>query len=216
MDKLLHEMLVKITNKIDSLEHKIDTLTQYVEKHPQNSDVTCNQKNVSENQAITNGIPNFVPTTNFDDWIQTFTVTREDVHFVFRNTVLEGFKHFIQDMFSKRKNDDPIVFCGKPKTLYIFQKYVIEETEYFIKGEPESENIENFENKWIPFSDCVVQRLIECVWRKMLEFYFTSPSEPGVDETVRDINKKKLIDMRKNLSEKHTKEIERFINKLFR
>jgi hypothetical protein len=243
MDKLLHEMLVKLTNKIDSLEHKIDTLTQYVEKHTQNSDVTCNQKNVSENQTITNCIPNFVPTTNFDDWIQTFTVTREDVNFVFRNTVLEGFKHFIQDMFSKRKNDDPIVFCGKPKTLYIFQKYVIvdqdgqaslraplvlkpgslgllcpdtEETEYLIKGEPESENIENFENKWIPFSDCVVQRLIECVWRKMLEFYFTSPSEPGVDETVRDINKKKLIDMRKNLSDKNTKEIERFIIKLFR
>ena len=50
----------------------------------------------------------------------------------------------------------------------------------------------------------------------MLEFYFTSPSEPGVDETVRDINKKKLIDMRKNLSDKNTKEIERFIIKLFR
>jgi hypothetical protein len=80
--------------------------------------------------------------------------------------------------------------------------------------DPGSEEDGEKSGKWVLISEQTIQQFIASIWRKMLEYYFTCEAEPGEDETVRDINKKKLIDMRKGLAEKHVREIERSIVKV--
>lgn len=209
LDKL-YNIVLELSNKIESIEQKIDILTQHIENNS-----TSYKKPISENTVI-----QYIPLIDFDSWVHTIHIQREHVNIIFRNTILEGFKQFIQEWFSKEKQKNeniPIILSGRPKILYVFQNPVK------VLSEDDSENLqcvdtdtEENTGKWILIDETIISKMIECIWKKMLEFYFTGDPEPGTDETVRDINKKKLIDMRKGLTEKHLKEIERFLPKLFR
>ena len=169
-----------------------------------------------------------MPSLDFDAWIQTCTIKQEHVNAIFRCTILEGFKYFINDWFSEHHQSGvalPIVVLGSGKTklLYVFEvtpselsSYEDGDGEVDVDEEREGEPLEDGEKhgKWVLISDKSINQFIASIWRKMLEYYFTREPEPGVDETVRDINKKKLIDMRKGLAEKHIREIERSIVKV--
>jgi len=220
----LCDIINQLSSKIDVLEDKIDVLTSHVLKNSGSGFSAQNVRGgVKKNLIYT---PDYIPSHDFDAWTQTCTIKQEHVNAIFRNTILEGFKSFIHDWFSEQQQSGinlPIVVLGSGKTkmLYVFEMFS-EDDFSNLQQEFNNENIvEPLENnfgdkngKWVLISEQAIQQFIASIWRKMLEYYFTSENEPGVDETIRDINKKKLIDMRKGLVEKHLREIERTMVKV--
>jgi hypothetical protein len=201
------KMIATLSEKIDKIDTKIDT---FIRDHSQNKKTT----NSHHTPDIQNSMyPEHSPSFDYDSWIHQICIHREHVNIVFRYTILEGFKQFIQGFISsevKKKNILPIVaFGAKHKTIYIYKLIHID-----VSDPPTSDSAALVKGEWIPIDEKIIHKLIESIWRKMLEFYYLSEPEPNIEETVRDINKKKLIDMRKGLVEKHTKEIERFLTKL--
>ena len=229
----LYDIIRQLTHKIDSLENKIDVLTSQVQlgvsKHP----AAAGGGAIKKNLIYT---PDYVPSWDFESWVQTCEIREEHVNAIFKGTILEGFKYFINDWFSEQSQSGealPIVVLGSGKTklLYVFEVFSdglskedsgdLPEPPGKKPGEPGTETVETYSDedgeksgKWVLISEQAIQQFIASIWRKMLEYYFTRETGPEVDETVRDINKKKLIDMRKGLVEKHVREIERSIVKV--
>lgn len=209
--KKLGDVILQLTEKIAGMENKIDEL---MSRMNHDAPPAVDKK---KNLIYT---PDYVPALDFDAWIQTCVITHEHVHAIFRNTNLEGFKYFIRDWFSQQIQSNvplPLVVLGSGKTkfLYVFE-VASDDGDNDSNGYPDGEKEEDGDKngKWVLMSDRTLNQFIAAIWRKMLEFYFTCDNEDGVDETVRDINKKKLIDMRKGLTEKHGREIERFVVKI--
>ena len=247
----LLNLIHALTEKIDVMNHKIDTIDTKLNRFIQNHN---NKKNTISNPHY----PDYTPYHDFYTWIENFQISQYHVNLVFRSTILEGCKHFIQDTFKKSDKQIPIILVdAKPKIIYVFIPKMIANNASFaerpddatqnsdslsripkgnsstnevdISNSSELRSSEVFledsvvsyddinqypSGEWTPLNEKIIHTLIESMWRKMLEFYYTSDPEPGVNETTRDINKKKLIDMRKGLVERHTKEIERFIIKI--
>jgi hypothetical protein len=219
----LLNLIHALTEKIDVMNHKIDTMDAKLNGFIQNNN---NKKNTISNPHY----PDYIPYHDFYTWIENFQICQHHVNIVFRSTILEGCKHFIQDTFKKSDKQLPIILVdAKPKIIYVFIPKMIANNEVDISNSSELRSSEVFledsvvsyddinqypSGEWTPLNEKIIHTLIESMWRKMLEFYYTSDPEPGVNETTRDINKKKLIDMRKGLVERHTKEIERFIIKI--
>lgn len=227
----LCDIINQLSSKIEVLEDKIDVLTSHVLKNSGSGHSAQTVRGgVKKNLIYT---PDYMPSLDFDAWAQTCTIKQEHVNAIFINTILEGFKSFIHDWFTEQQQSGitlPIVVLGSGKTkmLYVFEVFSEEEFAN-LNQEFNNENIvEPLENnsgnrpsmdgdkngKWVLISDLIIQQFIASIWRKMLEYYFTCENEPGVDETIRDINKKKLIDLRKGLVEKHLREIERTMVKV--
>jgi hypothetical protein len=203
------KMIHTLSDKIDTIDTKIDNFVREYSQNKKTSNLHQRQSSTVPQKMY----PDYCPSIDYDNWINEICIQREHVNVVFRCTILEGFKQFIQTFISsgnKTKNSLPIVaFGAKHKTLYIYQLLQNNEDDHLSTDTSALEK-----GEWIPINEKIIHILIESVWRKMLEFYYLSEPEPNTDETVRDINKKKLIDMRKGLVEKHTKEIERFLTKI--
>ena len=212
----LYDIILQLTQKIDGLENKIDLLTSQVQSGG------SKHSTIKKNLIYT---PDYVPALDFDGWVQTCEIRQEHVNAIFKGTILEGFKYFINDWFSEQIQSGealPVVVLGSGKTklLYVYEDTAEENPGKKVE-EPGTETVDpgsdedgEKSGKWVLISEQTIHQFIASIWRKMLEYYFTCETEPDVDETVRDINKKKLIDMRKGLVEKHVREIERSIVKV--
>jgi len=196
------ELLVKMCAVITGLSEKIDNLEQKLDAFIKTG--SGGKRGGGSGGGGGGSCPDSTPPMDFYGWVDSMPVVQEHVNVVFRSSILEGFKQFVHALFTRTETANPrpiVLFGSKPKILYVFSK-ISPETD---------ETVDPGRGEWMVLDETVVCGLIEQVWRKMLEFYYTCPEEPGVSETVRDMNKKKLIDMRKGLVEKHLKEIERFL-----
>jgi len=207
----IKEVVVKLCDTILRMENYIYSLEDKMKKM---------NHNMSEKKTILSA-PNYVPTHTLSEWITYCPIHVGHMENVFKNTVLEGFKQYILVCleFSTTMLIPLTVLDGKPKRLFGFYS-ATEDSDSEQEGDETNisdihvkESVTTPICKWQIITEQHIHIFIEDVWRKMLEFYYTYPREPDEDETQRDLNKKKLLSMRKLLVEKHVKEIERFLMK---
>jgi len=201
-------IMMKMCDTILRMEKYIYNLEDKIEKMTHN--------HLSE-KRMTRSIPDYIPTHSISEWITYCPINNDHMDIIFNNTILEGFKQYIQYCmdFSSTMLLPLSVVDGKPKKIYGFD-LVIEDSdsEVDVSDIHLSEKTEIFNGlKWQPMTEKHIHLFIEDIWRKMLEFYYTNPKHSNEDETQTDLNKKKLLSMRKILVEKHEKEIERFLIK---
>lgn len=205
------EVVVKLCDTILRMENYIYSLEDKLKKM---------NTHMSEKKAVLSA-PNYIPTHTLSEWITYCPINSSHMENVFKNTVLEGFKQYILVCleFSTTMLIPLTTLEGKPKRLFVFSS-VTDDSDSEQEGDETSisnvhlkESVVISISKWKIMTEQQIHMFIEDIWRKMLEFYYTSPREPDADETQRDLNKKKLLSMRKILVEKHGKEVERFLMK---
>jgi hypothetical protein len=197
---LLLQMMTDLSRRLDSMDMKLDQLVSEIHKKDAEGGFNGGrngEKLVKKNHSSESSTPDYSPSMTFENWLESVNINKTHVNMIFRSTILDGFKQVLQQIIhDSQPMVLPIVTIGaKHKSLLVYQ---------------EREEV----GKWYVLDGPLLNYLVESIWRKMLEFYFTSEAEPGEDETVRDFHKKKLVDMRKVLTDKHMKEIERFICKI--
>ena len=174
-------ILRELSNKIDNLERKIDDLA---------SKTKIGGGAGRGSADTTPSSPDFVPGIEFQPWLNQFVTNREDLDLVFGVSMLDGYKQCISRNIGE---NPPIWVLSSTKTVSI---YIYEDAAWRVASEED------------------IHCIIDAIWRKMLEFYFILSDEPDISEdeqTRRDINKKNLIDMRKKMVSRHTRDIARFI-----
>lgn len=171
-------------DKIAELSEKIDNLENKI-------DQLIHIINNMKNNRISNKkvLPDYTPSIHFWDWIKTFIIKREHLITIFETSILDGFKECLEFNISNTLPDNYPIWVSDTsvKKTYIFE-----------------------EDEWRQFSSEEIHNIIEIIWRKMLEFYFMGEKTEESEEQ-RDINKKKLIDLRKKLVDKHIKNINKYL-----
>lgn len=128
-----------------------------------------------------------VPNQTIQEWIEEATVSNEDIKTLLssQDGTLEAFKKFIISNNDSKKI--PLMNNGKRLNVY-------------------SEN--DGEKNWRNCNDENVQYIIRETWRKFLQHYLSS-IDYSMDVEVIDIQKLKVMQMRKNLYEvdKNKKEL---------
>jgi len=142
-------------------------------------------------------VPLHIPSTSFDLWIESFIVSENTLHIACSVSVLEGVKQCILENFQRQKKEKiiPLHVSMRPKQLYLYN------------------------DSWESFGDDHLNQFIQEIWRKFLELFLKdSPSDcdeecshSAADENYRDICMKKILEMRKTLSQRHRKEIMRYL-----
>lgn len=204
-------IMMKMCNTILRMENYIYNLENKIEKMTHN--------HLSE-KRMKQSIPNYIPTHSISEWIKYCPINNNHMDSIFKNTILEGFKQYIQYCmdYSSTMLIPLSLVDGKPQKLYGFHSVMEDSDSELESSEVDVSDIHLSEKtgslfKWQPMVEKHIHLFIEDIWRKMLEFYYTNPKDLNEDETQTDLNKKKLLSMRKILVEKHKKEIERFLIK---
>jgi len=192
------ETILSMENYIHSLEDKLEKTTRHM-----------------SDKKVFLLIPGYIPTHTLSEWIHICPIHSGHMDVVFKHTVLEGFKQYVYSCleYSSSMMLPLTVLDGKPKRLFGFYSAADDSDSEHEGGDMRPKEHIGAANKWQQMTENQIHMFIEDIWRKMLEFYYTSPREPEADETQRDLNKKKLLGMRKILTEKHGKEIERYLMK---
>jgi hypothetical protein len=98
----LVNIILKLSDKIENLEHKIEVLIQ--------------EKGVSKQQSVSE-FPKDPPLA-FLEWIESFIVTTETFEVICQQSILDGFKHCLCDNFQRQLL--PLFVKGRPRQLYVF------------------------------------------------------------------------------------------------
>lgn len=184
----LVNVILKLSDKIENLENKIEVLIQ--------------DRGISKQQCISE-FPE-APPRSFLEWVESFMVSTETLEIVCQQPILEGFKHCLCDNFKRQLL--PLFVKGRPRQLYVF--VVLHDDVEFTEN-----NVVNSSGFWQPFTDDHLDQLIQEIWRKILQ-RFLDDTEMFAEEderaqTYRDICMKKIMEMRKILASRHRKEIMR-------
>lgn len=196
----LIEIIKKMSIKIDNLENKINELTQKMQNN--------NYGILPKNNTI-NVVPNYTPSIGFQTWLQNLSIDKNDVMVLFGTNILDGFKCYLikhLDLYKNNTISRPLWISnnGRYKQIYIYDI---------------NDNIEK-DLKWHIMTDEDTCLLVDIIWRKMIEYYFVTEEEcidtfTDDEQTQRDFNKKILLDMKKRLIQKYTKDIQRCIIGIF-
>lgn len=98
----LVNVILKLSDKIENLEQKIEVLIQ--------------EKGISKQQCVSE-FPKDPPTA-FIEWVESFIVTTKTFEIICQQPILEGFKHCLLDNFQKQLL--PLFVKGRPRQLYVF------------------------------------------------------------------------------------------------
>lgn len=187
----LIEIIHQFSHKIESLENKVDELQCYIQENVSK----CNIREQGSRDKFTVKTPSI----SFEKWIDSFIVSQDVLEITCKNGILEGCKQCITENFQKYNMTIPLTVCMRPKQLYV---YCIDD---------------NNKGTWQLYTDEYLNMLIQEIWRKLLQLFLNDSNSDSQDssdmdesqssQNYRDICMKKIIEMKKNLLQRHSKEI---------
>ena len=189
--KDVFSILRELSNKIDNLDRKIDAIVAAAASSSDGKN--SNLKSASVAQNDTPSSPDYLPSIEFQPWLNQFVTNIEDLDLVFDVSMLDGFKQCLAKNIEKNHGGGLPIWVLGAKTVLI---YIYEDSAWKVASEDD------------------IHRIIDTIWRKMLEFYFVICDEPDIrdeEQTRRDICKKNLFDMRKKIVNRHTRDIAKYL-----
>jgi len=188
-------LIKNLSDKIDNLENKLDDISKQVQNTRNNNIDILRNKNIL--------LPSFIPEISFQQWIQNFEIHKQDVMNILEINILDGFKTYLNKYIVETEYNIKPIFVSGGKSKQIFIYNLVDCT--------------TNEAEWKIATDEDICVLVDIIWRKMIQYYFIDEEEAldreftEDEQTMRDINKKILLDMKKKLISKHIKDITRFI-----
>ena len=192
----LIEIIHQFSDKIESLENKVDDLQCFIQENISK----CNIREPCSRDKF----PVKSPSISFEKWVDSFVVSQDVLEITCKNGILEGCKQCITDNFQKYNMTIPLTACMRPKQLYV----------YCIDNNDINKGI------WQLYTDEHLNILIQEIWRKILQLFLNDSTNlfEDTDEDIsqssqnyRDICMKKILEMKKNLLQRHSKEILRYL-----
>lgn len=196
LSRLIH-IVEKLSQKIEKLETIVNTIVQ------------C-----SPNKSQYSAFPSQVPFTPFENFVDTFIISESHLLLACQTSILESFKTCICDnlrLFSRsKKNTLPLFVKPRPKKLFVYS--------YPVCSDTDEHDAESDEFIWQLFDHVHLSYLVQEIWRKYLMLFLElkdtvlfSNFENGSPEKEKycDICMKNILEMKKNLLQKHSKEIMR-------
>ena len=123
---------------------------------------------------------NELPDITINQWLENTQIFNEDIEILLFNQDgdISAFKQFIS--YNNKINKIPIKVNGKKTDVCIE---------------------ENGKKEWMIVNDEMIHYIIREVWRKFLEYYINSQIEKKTHEELKDIQRLKVVQMKKNLYE---------------
>ena len=121
-----------------------------------------------------------LPDITINQWLENTQIFNEDIEILLYNQDgdISAFKKFIS--YNNKINKIPIKVNGKKTDVCIE---------------------ENGKKEWMRVNDEMIHYIIREVWRKFLEYYINSQIEKKTHEELKDIQRLKVVQMKKNLYE---------------
>jgi hypothetical protein len=185
ISKSSNELLVELIGTIQEISKNIDGLNikmKNIETKIENITTQITRLKTNSKLKIIE-LPSYIPTKSWKEWIKTIDITREQMYFVYRNTIIDGLKECLKDYLTEK--DILPICCVQKKELYIYN-----------------------EERWECIQNEHLKDLMREIWKKMM--LLSLNEDDTITEEMQDENKKKICDMRKKIEEKH-KDLQRWI-----
>ena len=192
----LHEIVIKLSKKVELLENEITQLKHKSAKK-------------SKKYDISELIPK--PNITLSQWIDELTVKEDYIHDIFEPGygVIYAFKRCILDNINKSKTNfvEKLPFYKHNKNGELFI--------YNIKNNNYDMDYETYE--WSIFNITTIELITKCIWLKFLKIYMENECKFSNNEDIRDLQKQKIMSMRIQLYEieKNRRELIRWFIRLF-
>jgi hypothetical protein len=132
-----------------------------------------------------------IPEMNFTKWIENCIVTSEDVEMVYENN---GYREAIRNCISRNHTISPLPIIRHKNRLYIY----------------ETDNWEKWDNS------THLHVLVRDIWRKFIKSHMNATPDPMLEEEMRDLQRKRILEMRQKLYEvkKNRAELYQWLHKI--
>lgn len=131
------------------------------------------------------------PSVNLSEWIENCIVTTDDVDMVYENNgFMNAFKHCI----ARNHTNSPIPIMKFKNMTYVYG----------------SDNWEKLD------TEAHIHVLTRDIWRKFLKLHMQTPPDPLLEDDMRDMQRKRILEMRQKLYEvkKNRMELCRWVMKI--
>ena len=131
------------------------------------------------------------PSTNLSEWIGNCLVTIEDVEMVYEKN---GYANAIRNCITRNHADSPIPIMKLKNTMYVYESYGWE--------------------KWDNTTHMHV--LVRDIWRKFIKLHMDAITDKLLEEEIRDMQRRRILEMRQKLYEvkKNRMELCRWLMKI--
>jgi hypothetical protein len=131
------------------------------------------------------------PSTNLSEWIGNCMVTVEDVDMVYENN---GFMNAFKNCITRNHSISPIPIMKLKNTMYVYEYDGWEKLD----------------------STTHIHVLTRDIWRKFLRLHMQTPVDPLLEDDMRDMQRKCILEMRQKLYEvkKNRMELCRWVMKI--
>lgn len=193
----LHEIVVKLSKKVELLENEMKQLKTNRTKHAK--------------YDISELIPK--PNITLSQWIDQLIIKEDYIHDVFYPGygVIHAFKQCILDNINKSQSeiDGKLPFYKHNKNGDLFI--------YNTKNNNYDMDYETNKYEWSIFSITHIELITKCVWLKFLKIYMENEYKFSDNEDIRDLQKQKIMSMRIQLYEieKNRRELIKWFIRLF-
>ena len=143
-----------------------------------------------EKMVRSNPMPD-TPSVNLSKWIENCLVTTEDVDMVYENN---GFMNAFKNCITRNHANSPIPIMKLKNTSYVY----------------DSDGWEKMD------SETHIHVLTRDIWRKFLKLHMQTPPDPLLEDEMRDMQRKCILEMRQKLYEvkKNRTELCRWVMKI--
>lgn len=181
--KELYEMVLKLSMKVDRLEKELNTIKT---RKKTKKDIV---------KILTEEYP--TPKIIFTNLVDVFVVKKEYIETIFELGVLETMKKYIQQNIEKLQMEKHIlpINCFQDSNFVYVYDY----------------NKETQKEEWMIMTDDIYQKFASNIWCLYLKKYMTMEKDKKISIDTHDLNKKKMVDMRRLLIDKLKNEIKKFI-----
>lgn len=186
--KELYEMFLKLSMKVERLEKELNTIKT---RKKTKKDII---------KILSDEFP--TPRTTFSNLTDIFIIKREYIETIFDLNVLETMKKYFQQNIEKLLSEKQIlpINCFKDSSfIYVYDF-----------------NKETQKNEWTIMTDDIYQKFVSDIWCLYLKKYMTMEKDNKTPIETHDLNKKKIVDMRRILIDRLKNDIKKFIHSLIK
>lgn len=179
--KELYEMVLKLSLKVERLEKELNTIKT---RKKTKKDII---------KILSEEFP--TPKILFANLTDAFIIKKEYINSIFELSVLETMKKYLQQNIEKflvEKRILPINSFKDSTFVYVYDF-----------------NKETQKNEWMIMTDDIYQKFVSDIWCLYLKKYMTMEKDKKIPIETHDLNKKKMVDMRRLLIDKLKNEIKK-------